>query len=99
MSHLPAKLLLFVLSSVMFFFLVTLSSAATDLLAQAAVRLREKDYAEAVAVARKAGDSPQRSFLLGVALLRMGKADEALPQLAEAEAKLPLLAACQIERH
>ena len=92
MSHLTAKLLLVVIPSVMFFSAVSPASGANDLLAQAALRFREKDFSDAAALARKVGDSPQRTFLLGVALLRMGKADEALPLLVEAEAKLPLVA-------
>jgi soluble lytic murein transglycosylase len=76
----------------MLFSAVTPASDANELLAQAAARLRARDYGEAAALARKAGDSPQRPFLLGVALLRLGKADEALPLLTEAEAKLPLVA-------
>jgi soluble lytic murein transglycosylase len=92
MSHLTAKLLLLVIPSVMYFFTVTPASSANGPLAQAAAHLRERDYSEAAALAGKAGDSPQRPFLLGVALLRMGKADEAMPLLTEAEAKLPLVA-------
>jgi len=92
MLRLAAKLLLIVIPSVMFFSVVSPASGANDLLAQAAGRLREKEYADAASMARKAGDSPERTFLLGTALLRMGKADEALPLLTEAEAKLPLVA-------
>lgn len=91
MLHLTAKLLLVAMAAGMIFSTASLPSGTNDLLAQAASRLREKDHAGAAAVARKATDSPQRSFLLGVATLRMGKADEAVPPLAEAEAKLPLL--------
>ena len=54
-------------------------------------RFRDKDYADAVRLAKKAGDSPQRAFLQGVAMLRLGKADEGLPLLVEAESKLPLV--------
>jgi len=92
MSHFTARLLLLAISSVMLFSAVTTASDANELLAQAAGRLRARDYSEAAALARKAGDSPQRPFLLGVALLRLGKADEALPLLIEAQAKLPLVA-------
>jgi soluble lytic murein transglycosylase len=92
MSQLTVKLLLFALPTVMFLFPVSPASGANDLLDQAAVRVREKDYSGATAVAKKASDSPQRTFLLGVAMLRLGKADEALPLLTEAVAKLPLAA-------
>ena len=71
---------------------LALSAGGDDLLDKAAGQLREKDYNEAVSYARKAAEAPQRSFLLGVALLRQGKAEEALPLLAEAETRLPLLA-------
>jgi soluble lytic murein transglycosylase len=92
MSHRTTLSLLLVMLSVMFFALNSHASNANDLLAQAASRLREKDYSEAAAVAKKVVDSPQRTFLLGVAMLRMGKTDEALPLLTEAVLKLPLLA-------
>jgi len=92
MLHITAKTLLVVMASVMYFSFISQASGASDLLAQAAVRFRDKEFAEAAAVAKKAGDSPQRTFFLGTAMLRMGKADEALPLLAAAEAKLPLTA-------
>lgn len=92
MSHLRAKFLLVSISLAVCLAMVCPSSGANDLLVQAAARLREKDYSAALAAARKADDSPQRTFLLGVASLRLGKADEALPQLIQAEATLPLIA-------
>ena len=92
MSHRIVKLLFAALSSVMCFSAVSPSLGANDLLAQAAARFREKDFAGAAVVARKADDSPQRTFLLGVTLLRMGKPDEALPLLTEVTTKLPLVA-------
>ncbi|MDA8412671.1 MAG: transglycosylase SLT domain-containing protein [Desulfobacteraceae bacterium] len=92
MSKFSARLLLASLSCILFFSTVSLSSTSNDLLVQAAARYREKDYAEVLAVARKAGESPQRSFLLGMALLRTEQAGDALPLLAEAETKLPLVA-------
>ncbi|MBL0224888.1 MAG: tetratricopeptide repeat protein [Geobacteraceae bacterium] len=92
MSRYTAKFLLVVILCTVCSSAASLSSGASDLLAQSASRLREKDYPAAVASATKAEDSPQRTFLLGVALLRMGKAEEALPLLTEAEAKLPIVA-------
>jgi len=92
MLHPTAKLLLVAMAAVVFFSASSLSSGANDLLAQAALRFRDKDYTGAAALAKNADDSPQRTFLLGVALLRLGKADEALPLLTETEAKLPLVA-------
>lgn len=69
----------------------TISMGADELLSSAAVKLREKDYGNAAALAQKAVASPQRSFLLGVAYLRQDKAADAVPLLAEAQQKLPLL--------
>jgi soluble lytic murein transglycosylase len=92
MLHHTGKLLLVVMLFTLSFSAISLSSDANDLLARAASRFREKDYADAAAVAKKAGESPQRAFLLGAALVRMGNAEEALPLLAEAEAKLLLAA-------
>jgi soluble lytic murein transglycosylase len=92
MSHFTVKLLLVAILPVMVFSTVSLSSEANGLLDRAVARFREKDYSEAASLAGKAGDSPQRTFLLGVATLRLGKTDEALPLLTEAEAKLPLVA-------
>jgi soluble lytic murein transglycosylase len=92
MFHRTVKLLLAVMAASMFISAPSQSSDDNDLLARAALRFRDKDYAEAAAAARKADESPQRSFLLGVALLRQGKTDEALPLLSEAETKLPLVA-------
>ena len=86
-----SKLVAIAVTAVMIFSLPLFSTAADDLLAQAAAQFREKEYAEAARLAQKAGDSPQRTFFLGVALLRMGKAAEGLPLLIEAESKLPLL--------
>lgn len=68
-----------------------LSSGADDLFSRAAAQFREKDYGNAFSLAQKSAESPQRSFLLGVAALRSGKTAEAVPFLAEAEHKLPLL--------
>jgi peptidoglycan lytic transglycosylase len=91
MLHLSGKLLAVATTAVFLFSPATVSSAADDLLAQAAAQFRVKDYADAARLARKAGDSPQRTFFLGMSMLRMGKADEGLPLLVEAEAKLPLV--------
>jgi len=69
----------------------TISTGADNFLSSAAVKLREKDYGSAATLAQKAAASPQRSFLLGVADLRQDKAADAVPLLAEAQQKLPLL--------
>lgn len=67
------------------------SSPAADLLLRVAAEIRGKNYGEAFAMAQKSPESPQRSFLLGVAALRMGKPEEAVRPLADAENKLTLL--------
>ena len=66
-------------------------SLATDFFSSAATEFRNKNYNESVQVALKAAGTPQRDFLLAVAALRLGKYEEALPQLSEAEKKLPML--------
>lgn len=68
------------------------ASPAADLLDQAAGLFRDREYASAFGVATSAAESGQRSFLAGMAALKLGKAAEAVPLLAEAEQKLPLLA-------
>lgn len=90
--QLPHKLLLIALTGVSLCFSVEVPSRADDLVPLAAAQFREKDYSDAYMLARKSVESPQRSFLLGMAALRLGKPDEALPLLSEAELKLPLAA-------
>jgi len=92
MSQLSTLLLLVVIPVVVFFSTVSLTSGDNGQLDQAALLFRDKEYSSAVAAADKADNSPQRSFLMGVALIRAGKADEALPLLVEVETKLPLVA-------
>lgn len=73
--------------------LLTLSArlaVADDFLSRASAQFREKEYGAAYDLARKAAESPQRTFLLGVTALRQGKPDEAVGLLADAERKLPL---------
>src|SRR5512133_199680 len=91
MHQLTGKLLIVALSAVCLCSPATFSSYADDLLAQAAAQFREKDYADAARIAQKAGDSPQRTFILGVSSLRMGNPEAGLPLLMEAELKLPLV--------
>lgn len=67
------------------------SSSPGDLFSSASVQFREKDYSGAYALALKSAESPQRSFLLGVAALRSNSEVDAVLLLAEAERKLPLL--------
>lgn len=89
MSH-RFKSLLIVLAGLSFLSLSIPSSSADGLLPRAAAQFRSKDFGEAYMLAGKAPESPQRSLLLGVSALRLGKAEEALVFLAAAEQKLPL---------
>jgi soluble lytic murein transglycosylase len=92
MFHAPYKPFLVALTGFCLCLPAAISSRADDLMSLAAAQLREKDYNDAYSLAKKSTESPQRSFLLGTAALRMGKGEEALPLLAEAERKLPLVA-------
>lgn len=91
MSH-RFKLLLIILMGITLLSSSGLSSGADGLLSRAAAQFREKDFGEAYQLVKKSEDSPQRTFLLGVTALRLGKAEEASGLLAEAEQKLPLVA-------
>ncbi len=68
------------------------SLLADDSLNRAAEQYREKDYGAAYASAGKSSDQTHRSFIRGLAALRLDKFDEAVTLLADAELKLPLLA-------
>lgn len=81
----------FALPAMLLISTTTFSSSTDNLLTQAAEQFREKEYADAARLAKKADDSPQRTFILGMSLLRQGKAAEGLPLLAESEIKLPLV--------
>ena len=59
---------------------------------RAAEQYREKDFGDAYTLAGKSADLTQRSFLRGMAALRLDKFEEAVAFLAEAEQKLPLVA-------
>ena len=91
MFRIPHKLIIVALTGVSLISLAVVSSRADDLFSRAAAQFREKDYGVAFATALKTAESPQRSFLLGVAALRSGKTAEAVALLAEAEQRLPLL--------
>lgn len=86
------KYTLAILAGLSVFSIPIMSSGADDLLLRAAAQFRDKDFSGAYSLAGKSEKSPQRSFLLGVSALRLGKAEESLPFLAEAEKKLPLAA-------
>ena len=92
MFHVPYKPFLAVLTGVSLCLSAAIPSRADDPISLAAAKFRAKDYNDAYTMAKKCAESPQRSFLLGTASLRLGKGDEALPLLAEAERKLPLVA-------
>ncbi|MDD2899265.1 MAG: transglycosylase SLT domain-containing protein [Desulfuromonadaceae bacterium] len=66
--------------------------ATDDFLNRAAALYRDKDFAAAYATAAKSSDQSHRSFVRGMAALRMEKFEEAAALLAEAEQKLPLIA-------
>lgn len=91
MLHLSGKLLVVAVTAIFLVAPTSYSLGDDDLFTQAAAQFREKDYVEAARLAKKAGDSPQRTFLLGMSMLRMGKFDEGLPLLIEAESRLPLV--------
>jgi len=91
MLKLPRKPLFIALTGALLLYSAVISSAADDLMTRAATALREKAYGDALALALQSPESPQRSFLLGVAALRLGKPDEAIGPLADAEQKLSLL--------
>jgi soluble lytic murein transglycosylase len=92
MQHLKSKPVVLAVFVASLIYLYALSSPAADLLGQAATFFRDKDYSSAYGSAKKSDDSAQRSFLMGMAALKQGRADEAAALLAEAEQKLPLLA-------
>jgi soluble lytic murein transglycosylase len=91
MFNLFRKPLIIVLAGASLLTLSVHPSVADDLLSRASAQFKEKDYVDAYALAQKSVDSPQRAFLLGVASLRLGKADEAIGLLADAERRLPLV--------
>lgn len=70
----------------------TFSTRADDYLNRAAEQYRDKDFTAAYTVAGKSADQAQRSFVRGMAALRLEKYEEAAALLAEAEQKLPLIA-------
>jgi len=91
MFHTTRKPLIIALAGISLVSLVSLSCHADDFLTRAASLFGEKKYEESLSLARKSGESPQRTFLMGVSALRQGKPEESLALLAEAEHKLPLL--------
>jgi len=91
MFRIPYKQTAVVLLAGAFLLTPVISSRADDLLSLAAAQFREKDYGNAADLAMKCSESPKRTFLLGVAALRSNRYVEAVPALAEAEKRLPLL--------
>jgi len=85
------KLSLIILAALFLLPLSILISSADGLLSRAAAEFKDKKFGEAYLLAKKTEDSPGRSFLMGVSALRLGKVEDALPLLVEAELKLPLL--------
>ena len=78
-------------AGILFVSLISSSCHADESLSKAASSLRENNYEESFTQAAKSSESAQRTFIMGVASLRRGKPLEALPLLAEAERKLPLI--------
>ena len=71
---------------------IACSSQADDNLNRAAVQYRDKDFPAAYASAGKSSDLAHRTFVRGMAALRIDKFDEAVALLTEAEQKVPLIA-------
>ena len=85
------KSFLIILAALSLLPLSILLSSAEELLSRAAAEFRAKKFGEAYLIVKKSVDSPGRTFLMGVSSLRLGKAEESIPFLAEAELKLPLI--------
>ena len=92
MQYLKSKPVVLAVVVASLFYLYALSTPAADLLSQAATLFRDKDYSSAYGAAKKSAESSPRTFLMGMAALKQGRADEAVVMLAEAEQKLPMLA-------
>src|SRR6185369_12505725 len=74
---------------------LTAAKPADDLLAPAAARMKVKDFAgarEAALALNGSDSSPSRTFLLGMAAVRLELWEEAATRLADAAASYPLLA-------
>lgn len=67
-------------------------TGADDYLNRAAAHYRDKDYAAAYSAAGNSADLTYRGMVRGMAAFRQERFEEALPHLAEAEQKVPLLA-------
>lgn len=91
MFHTPRKAFAIALAGISLVSLVSPSCHADDLLTRALSQFREKSYQESYALALKSPESPQRTFVLGLAALRQGNGEEAVALLAQAEQSLPLV--------
>ena len=91
MFQLNRKSIGMALAGVSLFAIAAHSAVSNDLFLRAAVQFREKSYIDSFNLAQKSSESGQRTFLMGVSTFRSGKYEAALPLLAEAEQKLPLL--------
>jgi soluble lytic murein transglycosylase len=65
---------------------------ADDYLSRAAAQFRDKNFGGAYASAGQSSDLTHRSFVYGMAALRLERFEEAAALLADAEKKLPLIA-------
>ncbi len=79
-------------AGIIFVAVPALSSLADNHLNRAAAQFRDKDYGAAYESAGKSSDQTHRSFVRGMAALRMEKYEEAAALLADAELRLPLIA-------
>ncbi len=86
------RLVLLAFAGTVFIAGTVLPSHADDLLNRAVDQYREKDFGAAFVSAGKSSDLTRRSFVSGMAALRMDKFEEAAAFLADAEQKLPLIA-------
>lgn len=84
--------LLQALTGIIFLAGTTQALFADDYLNRAAEQYREKDFGGAYTSAGKSTDLAHRSFVRGMAALRMDKFEEAAALLAEAEQKSPMIA-------
>lgn len=91
MSH-SFRPVLLAITGVVLLTIPAISSQGDDYLNRAVAQLRDKEYAAAYISSGKSSDQQYRSFVRGMAALRLEKFEEAAALLAEAEQKLPLIA-------
>jgi len=90
MFHTSRRSIAIALAGLSLLSLVSPSCHADEYFTRAVSFFRDNSYEESFSQAMRSSDSPQRTFLMGIASLRRDRAAESLPLLAEAEQKLPL---------